>query len=69
MLFEDGSELISDNSLRLTDVQTGRELANMITGGGPPGAIAFSPDRVKRWLTTVSVHVFAFGIRKQVLLF
>ncbi len=44
----DGTQLVSmgaeDGLMRLTDVQTGRELANMITGGGPPGAIAFSPD-------------------------
>lgn len=36
----------ADGLMRLTDVQTGRELANTITGDGPPGAIAiaFSPD-------------------------
>ncbi len=37
------SELISDNYLRLTDVQTGRELTNIVTGG-IPSEIAFSPQ-------------------------
>ena len=37
------SELISDNYLRLTDVQTGRELTNLTTGGYV-SKIAFSPQ-------------------------
>ncbi len=45
----DGSHLVSvgaKGDVIFTDVQTGHELANLITMGGPPGAIeiAFSPD-------------------------
>ena len=45
----DGTHLASvgaEGDVIFTDVQTGHELANLITMGGPPGAIeiAFSPD-------------------------
>jgi RNA polymerase sigma factor (sigma-70 family) len=65
VLFEGGSghpfsELISDSSLRLTDVRTGRELTNLKTGVftleivfSPQGkAVAFSSDNIIRvWNT------------------
>ena len=60
MLFEGGSELISDNSLRLNDVRTGRELTNLKTSDfaseivfSPQGkAVAFSSDNIIRvWNT------------------
>ena len=48
VIFNDGVAGFSgttrpDGLIRITDVQTGRELANLITGGDR-GAIAFSPD-------------------------
>ena len=60
VLFEGGSELISDNSLRLNDVRTGRELTNLKTSVfaseivfSPQGkAVAFSSFNIIRvWNT------------------
>ncbi len=49
VIFNEGVGFFGQTGLglmRLIDVQTGRELANLMTVGGPPGAIviAFSPD-------------------------